>query len=154
MPRMLRVKDVMETEVISVHPTATLENVWNTFRRNHISGAPVIDSQTGLLGVISQTDIIREAFLGGHREDRIGSFYIDYPYWDIEDAEDSLKKLTQTTAQDVMNPHAISVGPDEDVSRCAVLMRSNHVHRVLVVDGPKVVGIVTSMGLLQILELH
>lgn len=154
MPKVLKVRDVMEREVISVHPSTTLENVWNTFRRNHISGAPVVDSQKGLVGVISQTDIVSEAFLGGHQDNRTGSYYIDYPFWDIDDVEDSLKKLGETSAEEVMNPNVITVTADDEVSRCAVLMRTNHVHRVLVVEGSKVIGIVTSMGLIQILEQH
>ena len=150
----LKARDVMEEDVITVGPSLGLDKVWNIFRRNHISGVPVVDSQEGLVGVISQTDIIREAFLGGGPAERSTSFYVGYSLWDLEEADESLSKLGQATVRELMSTHVVTVSPEDAVSSCAVLMRKHHIHRLIVTEDSNVVGIVSALGLLQVLERH
>jgi predicted transcriptional regulator len=50
---------------------------------------------------------------------------------------------------DVMTPALLSLGPDEAVERAVQLMAFEGVHRLLVLDGERLAGIVTSMDVLR-----
>ena len=51
-----------------------------------------------------------------------------------------------------MSGSVITAAPEDRVSELAVTMRTEHVHRVVIVDGDALVGIVTAFDLLRLLE--
>jgi CBS domain-containing protein len=54
---MLKVRDIMTTDVIAVAPDTTLRDAIELFAKRHVSGAPVIDG-VKVLGVVSASDIL------------------------------------------------------------------------------------------------
>src|SRR5690606_41405673 len=57
---MLRLRDIMTSDVVTVTPETTLRDAMELFSRHHISGAPVM-AGTKVLGLISATDILEFA---------------------------------------------------------------------------------------------
>ncbi|MFL5640771.1 MAG: HPP family protein [Chloroflexota bacterium] len=53
------VADVMVLDVIVVRANAPLEQAAELMDRHHISGLPVVDAAGTLVGVVSQTDLVR-----------------------------------------------------------------------------------------------
>ena len=53
----------------------------------------------------------------------------------------------------VMSTHVYTVTPQADVSTAAQMMRQYSVHHLVVTDGEKVVGVVSSLDLLRLLEV-
>jgi len=51
-------RDIMKREVISVPTTMDLRDLAKLFLERGITGAPVVDAQGELTGVVSQTDLI------------------------------------------------------------------------------------------------
>ena len=56
---MLTAKDIMTPEVITVNENATVRELATLLLMNSISGAPVVNEAGELVGVVSQTDIVR-----------------------------------------------------------------------------------------------
>jgi CBS domain-containing protein len=54
---MLRVRDIMTTDVITVSPETTLREAMELFAKRHVSGAPVV-AGGAVLGVVSSTDLM------------------------------------------------------------------------------------------------
>jgi len=54
---MLKVRDIMSTNIVSVTSDTTLRDAIELFAQRHVSGAPVIDG-TDVLGVVSASDIL------------------------------------------------------------------------------------------------
>lgn len=52
----------------------------------------------------------------------------------------------------VMSTHVYTVAPQADVSTAAQMMREYRVHHVIVTDGERVVGVLSSLDLLRLLE--
>ena len=68
----LSTRDLMSKNVATLSPQMNLEEAWGLLARYNISGAPVVGDNGNLLGILSQTDLAREAFLkhfSGFRED-------------------------------------------------------------------------------------
>lgn len=58
----LRITDVMTVDPIVVDVGATLEHVDRLLRASFITGLPVVDSEGKLVGVVTQTDLVRYRF--------------------------------------------------------------------------------------------
>jgi CBS domain-containing protein len=140
-------KDIMRRKIVTVESRMTLQELTKILEENCISGAPVVDSSGAVLGVVSQTDLVRtrrEASPGiplYHRE-------LDEPALSLgihfEDSD-------QTTVEQIMTPGAISFDEETPVETIADAMLKRHIHRVLVTKGENLVGIVTTMDLLRAL---
>ena len=57
---MLRLRDIMATDVVAISSEATVREAMELLSRHHISGAPVVDG-TSLVGVVSATDLMEFA---------------------------------------------------------------------------------------------
>ncbi|HEX6307071.1 MAG TPA: CBS domain-containing protein [Longimicrobiales bacterium] len=169
---MIRVRDVMTAEPVCVSPETTLREVAEILSSARISGAPVVASGGGVIGVISATDIIdfvaSSPGVPTEREDMgdwddIISAEKDEPepsFVDLwEDAgADVLERfrevagpewnvLEEHTVGEVMSSGVISIGPDQTLVEAARAMLDNHVHRLIVIDGARVLGVITETDL-------
>jgi IMP dehydrogenase len=118
----LLVRDVMQTQVITLSPEQSLREAMHVLAAHDISGAPVCDALGRVSGVFSKTDAIETCLLGG---------------WD-------------KTVRDVMMPMVFSVGSDESMQAAVDLMAFEGVHRLVVLNENKeLAGILTPMDVLQ-----
>lgn len=138
--------DVMTSSVISVTEDQTLKEVIELLARHKFSGLPVVDKGNKVIGIISETDIVRYS----HKVSVIPfadlSGWIS-PYTDVADMA-SLRKgvdlLTKTKVSQVMTRKVFTVTADTDSHDVAVMMSRRNINRVPVVDGDgKLLGIVT-----------
>lgn len=51
-------RDIMTSEVITLSPTSTVKQAAGLLTRQQISGAPVIDGQGRIVGILSEADIV------------------------------------------------------------------------------------------------
>ncbi|HEY8495099.1 MAG TPA: CBS domain-containing protein [Myxococcota bacterium] len=152
----LRARDVMQTSVATVQADTPLSHVGRFFVETGIHGAPVVDETDRLLGVISVTDLIR-AVEETHESGAGAAIYfrdlLEYsgPDW-TSAPQDFQDRLEQVTAGEVMQPDVITVTEDTSVPEIAKLMRENGIHRVIVVRDGQLVGLVSALDLVGLLE--
>ena len=58
-PHKVEVGDVMSSPVITIHPTATLKEAATVMKERHIKKIPVITEERKLVGIITQSDIVK-----------------------------------------------------------------------------------------------
>lgn len=143
-------RDIMRTKVLTARPDMTVRELAQLLTENHITGVPVVDGAGRLVGVVSQTDLVRhelepaEAAAGA-----APAFH--------RDPEQALPRGFSTLVPDytrvseVMTPAAITEEEDAPLKDLARLMQKNHIHRVVITRQGRVRGIVTSMDLLGVL---
>jgi len=149
-------RDIMQRDVVTVDPETSLLNVHRLFVEEEIHGAPVVDDEGRILGVISALDLLRA--VDEERDTAVteSSYFRDFlpysgPDWGAS-PEDFQERLAQRTVSDVMTEGAITVDAEASVPEVARALRSRNVHRVLVVEGGLLVGIISSMDLVAVLE--
>jgi CBS domain-containing protein len=132
--------------------------VHRLFVQEEIHGAPVVDDDGTLRGVISSSDLLRaveEEYLGHSSLSAPTYFREELPYsgpdW-LHSVEDFQDRLSSLTASDVLTTEIIAVGLHTHVSEIAGVMRAQRIHRVFVIDQNELRGIITSLDLLQLLE--
>lgn len=149
----LRARDVMTTEVVRVPAELTVGELADVLMENEISGAPVVDEEGALVGVVSVFDIARQRSgeLGTSTDQGNPEFYVRG--WEEHYTLEEFRKLRvqegSLTVREVMTPAIFTVGEDDPIADVARTLVDGHIHRVLVVRGSEVVGIISSLDLLR-----
>jgi CBS domain-containing protein len=149
-------KDIMSTDVTTVDFEDRLTDVYQIFLEKEISGAPVIGEDDRIVGVVSIRDLLRaieEESDPGLDESYYFHNYDNWPRSEgLSEIEDFQDRLGRRTVAEVMTNNVISVSPSVPVDKIAALVRLNHIHRVLVLDDEKLVGLVSLFDLIGLLE--
>jgi CBS domain-containing protein len=137
----MKVEQLMTRDPMTVTPDTTLKDVAAILSSKGISGLPVVDGESRVLGVVSEADILRkEQGLGGRRGGVLG--------WLLDrDAPDP--KLEARTAGEAMTSPALTTERGRPVSEAAKLMVEKGINRLPVVSEGRLVGIVTRADLVR-----
>ena len=143
----MKASDVMATNVVTVTPEHSVQDVAAVLLERRISAAPVVDAQGDLIGIVSEGDLMRRAEAGtAHRR----SWWLRLLMGREGLAEAFVKEHGRKVA-DVMTRQVITAPPDMPVADVADLLERNAIKRVPIVEGRKVIGIVSRANLLQAL---
>jgi CBS domain-containing protein len=131
---------------VCVQPSATIRQLARLFNEHEISGAPVVDPQGRLIGMVSKTDLIRRCAEG------IVEVPPAYMYELISEHRGEELELVPeplVCVDDFMTADPATVSPETPIGEVARLMFERRIHRVVVTDRDQIpVGIITSLDLL------
>jgi CBS domain-containing protein len=127
MTEQLRVADLMSIEPISIEESAPVRLAQQLIDRHAVSGLPVVDAGGRLVGVISQTDLVRVH------------------------ADEALRiQWTALRVSAVMSSPALTIDSTATVSEAAGAMEQHHVHRLVVVDAQRrPTGVLSTLDLVR-----
>ncbi len=184
---MLRLRDIMATDVVTISSEATVRDAMELLSRHHVSGAPVVNGSK-LVGVVSATDLMefaaalpgvpteldtREEWnesLDQSLDDQVDqenepgcAFYADM--WEDAGADVTQRLATPSTPEwNALEEHTVeevmtrvplvTLGPDDSAEMAADIMRTNTIHRVLVTEDEKLVGIVSALDIAKAAADH
>lgn len=143
---MLTVADVMTRDVITIAPDTTVEAVAKLLYEKQISGVPVVDEQNRVLGILSEGDLMAHTAAIGSGKPR--SWWLRF-FSDTASRAQEYLKTHGRTAFDVMSRSPMTVAPDASLAEVAGLLEKHRIKRLPVVDGGKLVGIVSRANLLR-----
>ncbi len=144
---MLKVRDLMTGEVVTVLPTTPIKDVARLLVEHRISGMPVVDDGGRIVGVVSEGDLIFKEQAPDSVERRpLARIFGDSPATRAE-----LAKVLALTAGDAMTAPAITVVADSLVAEAAATMTRNRVNRLPVVEGDMLVGVVSRADVVRAL---
>ncbi len=135
----LKARNVMRHgELFTVRPETSVDDLERMLVEHGISGAPVVNEADELVGLVSQRDII-ELVHKGLTEHR--NYYKNLD-----------ERLRSKKVKEIMKVRLHTVTPDTDLSTVTKILRTHHIHRVPVVEGKRLVGIVTTLDLIRPFE--
>ncbi|ANB77858.1 histidine kinase (plasmid) [Paraburkholderia phytofirmans OLGA172] len=143
----MRASDVMTSNVISVTPEMTVREVARVFIDNGISGAPVLDPDGRVVGMISEGDLLRRSEIG--TEERTRTSWLDL--WSASHEARDYIKTHAVKVRDVMTPGVVSVQPETPLGEVAGILETRRIKRVPVMKASQLVGIVSRANLVQAL---
>ena len=148
----LTAQDIMQKDVVTIGPDATIRELAELMATNKISGVPVVDSTGTLLGVVSEGDVIlQDADL--HFPHYVQIFESVIYLESVRKFEERFKKAFGAKVSDVMSTEVLTVEPSATVREVATLMADHEVNRVPVVVAGRVVGIITRGDLVRAMAL-
>jgi CBS domain-containing protein len=136
----MRVRDVMTTDVMTVAPDTDLRQVAALLVQKRISGVPVVEGER-VVGVVSERDIL-------FKERPSDGLHRGVLAW-LMDEGDLMLKIDARTALSAMTSPAVTIGPARSVADAAALMLEEGVSRLPVLEGTRLVGIVTRHDLVR-----
>jgi CBS domain-containing protein len=147
------VADVMESDVVSVHPETGVKELARLMHERHIGGAPVTDAEGRLVGIVTDGDLIAED-TDVQMSPSMDIFGAIVYLGSFHKYEERLRKAVGATVGDVMTRKVHTVHPDDSVRKAATLMRDHKINRVPVVDDEdRLVGLVTRTDIVHSLGL-
>jgi CBS domain-containing protein len=138
---MLTAKDIMNKDVVTVTPDTSLEELAGLLVKNQISGAPVVDAEGALYGIVTENDLIAQ-----NRRLHIPTVvsFLDAAIY-LESSKkfaEEVRRVTATKVADICNRKVLTVSEDTTLTDIATIMSEKKVHLLPVVRSDKVVGIV------------
>lgn len=146
MKKSLSVASIMTREPVCAEPSMSIRQLAGLFEENEISGAPVVDAQGRVVGVVSKSDLIRRCSEGTRD---LPPGYLFEVISDQGGNDEDVIPEPLICVQDFMSEDVETARPESAVSEVARQMYDRHIHRVIVVDEDRMpVGIVTSLDVL------
>ncbi len=135
----MRVKDVMQSRVVSVRPETAYEEAGRLMVEHNVSGLPVTDASGTLVGLISEKDLFKALY--PNEAEFAVSF--DEGFQDQEARETNVSEMRKHPVSRYMTKRVLTLAPDTPVLKAGGMMLAHHVHRMPVVEDGKLVGIVS-----------
>jgi CBS domain-containing protein len=146
----MKIEEAMQKDVIKFQPDDRIVEVAQNLRKNKISGAPVINKEGQVVGIISEGDIMRLLEVHSPRINLILPAPLDLielpvrMKYELDEIAEDMNKAASILIGEIMTKRVITIAPDADISDAAQLMDTHDIKRLPVVDDTgKMIGIIT-----------
>ncbi|MGA2104055.1 CBS domain-containing protein [Methanoregula sp.] len=148
------VSEAMTKDPLTCTVDTPLRDAVAILRKHHIGGLPVMEGDT-LAGIITESDVIAQLETKKLSDDlwlpsplEIIEIPIrEYVNW--EKTKDALRNIGETPVKKVMTHRVVTATGDMDIEEAAALMLREGIARLPVVDGLKLVGILTRADIVE-----
>jgi CBS domain-containing protein len=139
----LRIEDFMTRRVVTVRPDTSILAAAKLMLENHISGLPVVDTSAHVVGIISESDLLRDDGKGVD-----GS-----PWLQMMVGPDALSgepaQLGARKVGDVMTRGPVTIAPNASIAQACRLMEQHGIKRLPVVENDTLVGLIARADLVR-----
>ena len=143
----MKASDVMTKGVVTAHPDMTVQEVAMLMASKNVSGLPVVTRNGEVVGIVSESDLIRRVELGTDEQPAGLSRYFAHP----EEWAERFTKSHGAKVHDVMSRPVVSVDANADLSDVANTLDHRGLKRVPVMQDGALVGIITRRDLVRAL---
>ena len=143
------IRDIMDTNPVTVRPEASVEEVVSTLRDHQLPGVPVVDEDGRCVGIVTEADLVLPDEDGDlHIPHYINLFGGTVFLESLGRFEGRLRKAFAANAADMMTRDPDTVEPDTSVRAAARLIHETGHNRLPVVEDGRLVGVVTRLDVL------
>ena len=132
----MQVKEIMTASPKTVTADTSIKDVATMMLIERISGAPVVDEENNVVGIISEKDLLMHMF---PTLDEL----MNESRPDFEEMENNYQSTMTLTVQDLMSENVATVSSDMPCLKAASMMWLRKIRRIPVADNGKLVGIVS-----------
>lgn len=146
---MLKAKDIMTSPVTTLTPGQEIMDAARILLERHINGAPVLDEDGMIVGVLTRDDLITQ-----QKEIPLPSYFVVLdaliPIKSLGQVEREAEKIAATTVEHAMTADPVIVSPDTPLAEIAELMVDKKVHTIPVQDETgELVGVIGKEDVLK-----
>ena len=145
----MKVREIMTIDVVTLNEYVSVREAAKVLAECDISGAPVLDNENELVGMLTETDILRSVKSAADEVHMVfPSIHTMGVMFELAKGEteimEAFDEQANTVVMDVMTKNVITCHQDDDLNRVASILVQKGINRLPVVDDDgHVVGIVT-----------
>jgi CBS-domain-containing membrane protein len=147
---MIKAQDIMSRDVVTLPAELDFTAAARILLENHFNGAPVVDDQGRLLGILCQSDLVAQ-----HKRMPVPTLFTLLDSFvrltPTKQLEKQVRKIAALTVAEAMTPDPITVGPDTSIETIAGLMVDSNLNTLPVVKDGKLVGVIGKEDVLRTL---
>ena len=140
--------EIMTREIITVSPEMGVADLANLFWEKSISGAPVVDAEGKLLGVVTETDLIdqsKKVHIPTVLNILDSMIILENP----AKLDRELKKMTGTKVKDICTAEPLTVSEDTPMDELASIMSERHLHTLPVLKDGRLIGVIGKADIIR-----
>jgi len=142
-------KDIMTRDVVKIPVGMTVESLIDTLREKKITGAPVVDSEDNLVGIVSNEDIIHSQLYAERRETSQSGLMDIFKSGYTTIAPQENRPDRPALVAEIMTRNVITVNEDSSlIELCSVLIEKK-IHRIPVTSSGRLVGIISTLDIVK-----
>ena len=150
----LKVKEYLENKkgkIITVNPEMSARDVSNIFAEKNITGAPVVNKDNEVVGVVSITDITRSEGIIELRG-LIDLIFLNASEEIQTRVQNHLNEnYSELTVKELMTPGPVVASPEDSIEDIVKIMIQNKIRRVIITRNNRVAGIITVTDILNLI---
>ncbi len=141
-------REIMTTDIVTVKKETNIRELAELFTTRRIGSIPVVDDDSNLIGIVSESDLIEQD--KSFHIPTVISLFDWIIYLESEKKfEKELKKMTGQTVGDIYTEEVETISPDTPISVIADKMSNQKIHSLPVVEGKKILGIVSRIDVIR-----
>lgn len=147
---MLKAQDIMTKDVITVTPATAVTQLARILSVNNIGGAPVVDENNLLLGVVTESDLIdqkKKIHIPTVVTILDSVFFLENP----DKMEKEIKKIAGATVGDIYTSTPVTVEKDTPLDEIATIMSEKNIHTLPVVSEDRLIGVIGKQDIIRTL---
>lgn len=130
----IKARELMSSPVITVRNNSSLRAAETILKEKKITGLPVVNDDGEIVGIISEKHLLSIYDIRGEEQD-------------LTDLSFRLPYESRTWVEEIMTGEVVSVTEETSLREICRLMVDNHIHRLPVLRGKKVVGLISTLDL-------
>ena len=132
------VRDVMSTGVLTAKKTDSVRSIVTKMLSRHCGAIPVVEDDGKLIGLVAVRDVMIPLYpkYGDYVHDNVHSR-------DFVEMEEGFPSVLKKKVEEVMSLNPLTVSPDDPILEAASYMGLKNFRRIPVVEGGKLVGMVS-----------
>lgn len=145
---MLTAGEIMTKEIITVTPEMGVEELASLLWEKKIGGAPVVDAQGQLLGVVTESDLIdqtKKVHIPTVLSILDSMIFLENP----AKLDQEIKKMTGTRVADIYSNKPVTVKETTTLEELASIMADRRVHTLPVTSDGRLVGVIGKSDLIR-----
>lgn len=145
---MQTVAEIMTKDVITVKRETTVRELAEIFETRRFGTLPVVDEDGNLVGIVTESDLVEQG-RNLHIPTVISLFDWVIPLGGERALERELRKMTAQTVGEILSTDVVTVAPTDPLSHAADTMSGRKLHALPVVEGRRLVGIVSRIDIIR-----
>lgn len=148
---MLTAGEIMTRELVTVGLEMGVRELAKLLWENKIGGAPVVDAQGQLLGVVTENDLIdqnKKVHIPTVLSILDSMIFLENPH----KLDQEIKKMTGTKVQDIYTTEPVTVSENTTLEELASIMADRNIHTLPVLKEGRLVGVIGKSDLIRALS--